>query len=41
MNKTRKVDLLYKRSHGQALNASRDELNEIKKYKVYQGEDSF
>lgn len=41
MNKTRKVDLLYKRAHGQALNASRDELNEIKKYKVYQGEDSF
>lgn len=41
MNKARKVDLLYKKAKGQNMNASAEEVHEMKKYKVDCGENSF
>lgn len=41
VNKARMVDLLYKRAHGESLNATHDELQALKKYKVYQDDGSF
>lgn len=34
MTKTRKVELLYKKARGQKMNATPEELRELKKYKV-------
>jgi len=38
MTKARKVDLLYRRAKGQGSDASSEELRELRKYKVLQGE---
>ncbi len=41
MNKTRKVDLLYKKAKGQSIDADLSELVELKKYKISSGEGNF
>ena len=41
MNKQRKVDLLYKKARGQYLDATKIELQELKKYKVDYNEGEF
>lgn len=38
MNTARKVQLLYQKAHGQGMNASPEELRELKKYKVTAGD---
>lgn len=41
MNKSRKVDLLYKKAKGQNFNATPAEKQELMKYRVRAGEDDF
>ena len=41
MNKTRKIDLLYKKAKGQELNATPEEKRELKKYKVQAGDSNY
>lgn len=40
MNKTRKIDLLYRKAKGQGFNASPEEIRELRKYKVEAGADA-
>lgn len=39
MTKSKKVDLLYKKAHGQSLDLSKEEAKELRKYKVDYNED--
>ncbi len=41
MNKTRKVELLYKKAKGQSIDATPGELAELKKYKISKGDGDF
>ena len=41
MNKKRTVDLLYKKAHGQKMNATKEEEKELKKYKVFSNDAKF
>ena len=40
MNKTRKIDILYKRAHGQYVDVTSEENRELRKYKVDSGDSS-
>lgn len=41
MNKIRKIELLYQKAKGQKMNASSDEMRELRKYKIDAREQSF
>lgn len=41
MTKSRKVELLYKKAKGQSLHATKEELRELKQYKIESSEGSF